>query len=147
MTSMRGPDRYDALKPVPAPAPDSHYYGPLRETQQQQDAQREQPAAPEPAPHKEPQPYLTELDAIEARRSAYTEILNERLASGKINGTERSNLLMHFEVTGTIKYKDDVAARMRHHQELQEARDVAAEVRDREGAEQDKELENEGRER
>ena len=55
--------------------------------------------------------------------------------------------MTNFEITGTIKYQDEVTARMRQHHELQEAREVAAEVREREGAEQDRELENEERER
>ena len=74
-------------------------------------------------------------EAYEARHAALSEILKERLESGKINSSEASRAMFSFECDGSLKYRNEVIARMWKHRDLQEMRDIAAEVRGCEQAE------------
>jgi hypothetical protein len=133
---VQGRHRYDRLRPEPAPAPDGHYYEELRRTQQRVDAP--QRVADTQSRQTEPK-FSDAQEAIEARHAAYAEILKERCESGKINASEASRAMFNFEYDGSLKYKDQVIARMWQHRELQETREIAAEVRSREQAERDRE--------
>ena len=55
--------------------------------------------------------------------------MKERVESGKINASEASQAMFSFEADGSLKYRNEVIARMWKHRDLQEIREIAAEVR------------------
>jgi hypothetical protein len=132
--------RYDRLRQEGEPATGGHYYEDLRRThhrvddaQKANDAQREKENAAKHAAEaqnrlREPN-FGSPQEAYDARRAALSEILNERLAAGKINSSEASRAMFSFECDGSLKYRNEVIGRMWHHRDLQEMREIAAEVR------------------
>ena len=57
-------------------------------------------------------------EAYEARHAALSEILKERVESGKINAGEASRAMFSFEGDGSLKYRNEVIARMWKHRDL-----------------------------
>ena len=136
---MQGQDRYDRLRQADEPAKGGHYYEDLRRTQHNvDDAQRVNAAARAAEVQQnrlyEPK-YNSPGETYEARYAALSEILKERVEAGKINASEASRAMFSFECDGSLKYRNEVIARMWHHRDLREIRDIAAEVRGHEQAE------------
>ncbi len=119
-----GRDRYDQLRPEPEPA--GRHYEDLRRTQQRVDDQ--QRTSERQSRQAEPR-FDNAQETHEARYAALSEIVKERLESGKINSSEATRTMFSFEYDGSMKYRNEVIARMWQHRDLSEMRDIAAEAR------------------
>jgi hypothetical protein len=100
-----------------------------------------EPVATPSRPHRE-QEYLTEEDAIEANRAAYSAALQER---GGISDAERVYRLGRFDQGDPVTMRE--AQNFREAQNLREARELAAAARSHEAAERAKVRERGGPER
>ena len=138
---MQGQQRYDRLRQESEPATGGHYYEDLRRTQHRvDDAQRANEAQKENEANRptetqnrlyEPK-YNSPQEVYEARQAALSEVLKERVESGKINSGEAKDAMYRFELDGSLKYRNEVIGRMWHHRDLQEMREIAAEARGQE---------------
>jgi hypothetical protein len=129
---VQGQHRYERLERDAEPVTGGHHYEDLRRTQQSLDPvqKAEAPNRHAPAQSRSYEPKFDDSrEAYEARHAALSEIVKERVESGKINASEASRAMFSFEADGSLKYRNEVIARMWKHRDLQEIREIAAEVR------------------
>jgi hypothetical protein len=143
---VQGQHRYERLDRDAEPVTGGHHYEDLRRTQQSLDPVPKVDAPNRNAPAQsrlhEPK-FDNSHEAHEARHAALSEIVKERVESGKINASEASRAMFSFEADGSLKYRNEVIARMWKHRDLQEIREIAAEVRGWEQAERHRDHEME----